>query len=68
MNAVSLLPLEAIYKFMMEKRDVEIWFEKTRMQGRIVGLDEYMNLVVDENGTRMIVKGECIFAIVPSCH
>lgn len=65
MNTVSLLPLEAIYKFMVEKRVVEIWFEKTKMHGRIVGLDEYMNLVVDQEGARMIVKGECIFAIVP---
>lgn len=64
MNSMSLLPLEAIYKFMIEKRDVEVWFEKTRMYGRIVGLDEYMNLVLDQEDTRMIVKGECIFAIV----
>lgn len=65
MNTVSVLPLEAIYRFVIEKRDVEIWFEKTKVHARIIGLDEYMNLVVEQKSTRMIVKGECIFAIVP---
>lgn len=65
MNNKSVLPLEAICAFMSDKLDVEILVGKNRIAGKIVGLDEYMNLVVDQAGERMVVKGECIVAVVP---
>lgn len=65
MNNRSILPLEAIHKLMVEKVAVDVWMEKESVSGRIVGLDEYMNLVLDQDGSRLIIKGECIFSIVP---
>ena len=43
--------LAVIFKFLSSKTRVCIWlFEQTtsRIEGRILGFDEYMNLVVDE--------------------
>ena len=40
-----------IYKFFQTKSRVEIWlYENTelRLEGRIIGFDEYMNCVLDE--------------------
>ena len=40
-----------IFKFFQTKSRVEIWlYENTelRMEGRIIGFDEYMNIVLDE--------------------
>ena len=40
-----------IYKFFQTKSRVEIWlYENTelRIEGRIIGFDEYMNCVLDE--------------------
>ena len=40
-----------IFKFFQTKSRVEIWlYENTelRMEGRIIGFDEYMNVVLDE--------------------
>lgn len=65
MNSRSILPLEAIHKLMTEKVAVEVWMDREKIPGKIVGLDEYMNLVLEQSGRRLIVKGECIFSIVP---
>jgi small nuclear ribonucleoprotein (snRNP)-like protein len=41
----------AIFKFMQQKCRVEIWLydnTETRLEGKIVGFDEYMNIVLDD--------------------
>lgn len=44
-------PINLVYKFLQEKKRVQIWlYEKKseRMEGVIVGFDEFMNLVLDD--------------------
>jgi len=44
-------PINLIFRFLQNKTRVQIWlFENTelRIEGRIVGFDEYMNLVLDD--------------------
>lgn len=43
-------PINLIFRFLQNKSRVQIWlYEQTtiRIEGRIVGFDEYMNLVLD---------------------
>ncbi|KAL3763477.1 hypothetical protein ACHAW5_010869 [Stephanodiscus triporus] len=47
---VMTLPINVIFKYLQSRTRVKIWlYEDTRMaiEGQIVGLDEYMNLVLD---------------------
>jgi len=44
-------PINLIFRFLQSRQKVQIWlFEQTdlRIEGRIIGFDEYMNLVLDE--------------------
>ena len=44
-------PINLIFRFLQNKTRVQIWlYENTelRIEGKIVGFDEYMNLVLDE--------------------
>merc|ERR1712032_131772 len=44
-------PINLIFRFLQNKARVQVWlFENTelRIEGRIVGFDEYMNLVLDD--------------------
>ncbi|KAI3904687.1 hypothetical protein MKW98_014867, partial [Papaver atlanticum] len=44
-------PINLIFRFLQSKARIQIWlFEQkdTRIEGRIIGFDEYMNLVLDE--------------------
>jgi len=44
-------PIFLIYKFFQTKSRVEIWlYENTdmRIEGKVIGFDEYMNTVLDE--------------------
>ena len=44
-------PINLIFRFLQNKTKVQVWlFENTdlRIEGRIVGFDEYMNLVLDD--------------------
>lgn len=44
-------PIFLVYKFFQTKSRVEIWlFENSnmRIEGRIIGFDEYMNVVLDD--------------------
>ncbi|CAD25131.2 SMALL NUCLEAR RIBONUCLEOPROTEIN E [Encephalitozoon cuniculi GB-M1] len=61
----SVLPLEKIYDFLSRSIDVEIWEKDmgAKHKGRIVGFDEYMNVVVDGETGRYLLKGDCICAI-----
>ncbi|KAG2266848.1 hypothetical protein Bca52824_073927 [Brassica carinata] len=44
-------PINLIFRFLQSKARIQIWlFEQKdlRIEGRITGFDEYMNLVLDE--------------------
>ncbi|KAM0671445.1 LSM domain-containing protein [Ordospora colligata] len=62
----SVLPLEEMYNFLSASIPVEVWGVSagSKNAGIIVGFDEYMNIVLDENGKRVLIKGDCVCAIV----
>jgi len=44
-------PINLIFRFLQNKTRIQIWLYENvdlRIEGRIVGFDEYMNLVLDE--------------------
>lgn len=44
-------PINLIFRFLQSRQKVQIWlFEQNdlRIEGRIIGFDEYMNLVLDD--------------------
>ena len=44
-------PMHLIFRFLQNKTRIQIWLYENvdlRIEGRIVGFDEYMNLVLDE--------------------
>lgn len=43
-------PLAVVFKFLQSKARVEIWLfnnNEFRLEGKILGFDEYMNIVLD---------------------
>ncbi|AFM97849.1 LSM domain-containing protein [Encephalitozoon hellem ATCC 50504] len=62
----STLPLEKLYDFLSKSTDVEIWEKdiRTKHRGRIVGFDEYMNLVIDNGAKRYLLKGDCVCVVL----
>ncbi|KCZ79485.1 hypothetical protein H312_03126 [Anncaliia algerae PRA339] len=56
-------PLEMIVKFINDKKDVDVVLKKSELRCRIIGVDEYMNLVVDHGLNRMLIKGSAIYMI-----
>ena len=57
---VMTQPINLIFRFLQNKSRVQIWlFENTemRIEGQIVGFDEYMNLVL-EDAEEVNVKAE----------
>ena len=70
--------INLIFELLKNKERVEIWlYENTSMkiEGQIIGFDEYMNLVIDDAEevyvktntrkalSRMLLKGDCITLI-----
>mmetsp|Transcript_301 Transcript_301/g.889 ORF Transcript_301/g.889 Transcript_301/m.889 type:complete len:93 (-) Transcript_301:241-519(-) len=54
-------PINLIFRFLQNKTRVQIWlYENTdlRIEGRIVGFDEYMNLVLDDAEELLMKKME----------
>jgi len=46
----SINPLAVIFRFLQNKARVEIWLfdnNEIRLEGKILGFDEYMNIVLD---------------------
>ncbi|EFJ20843.1 hypothetical protein SELMODRAFT_230895 [Selaginella moellendorffii] len=44
-------PINLIFRFLQSKATIQVWlFEQKdlRIEGRIIGFDEYMNLVLDD--------------------
>ena len=72
------LPINIIFRLLQHKQRVQLWLydhNDLRVEGKIIGLDEYMNLVLDEadeigvkKGTRrslgrLLLKGDSITLI-----
>ena len=68
-------PINLIFRFLQSRQKIQIWlYEQAdlRIEGRIIGFDEYMNLVLDEAEEvslkrkirkplgRILLKGDCI--------
>ncbi|EOD21539.1 small nuclear ribonucleo protein [Emiliania huxleyi CCMP1516] len=54
-------PINLIFRFLQNKTRVQIWlYENTelRIEGKIIGFDEYMNLVLDEAEELLMKKKE----------
>lgn len=77
-QAKSVNPLAVIFKFLQSKSRVEIWLydnEDIRLEGKILGFDEFMNIVLDETFEiktksktsrqlgKLLVKGENVTLI-----
>lgn len=44
-------PINLIFRFLQSRQKVQIWLydqSDLRIEGRIIGFDEYMNIVLDE--------------------
>lgn len=62
----AMLPLEAMYGFLNDSETVEIWEKNTKNKhvGKILGFDEYMNIILESEDRRYMLKGDCLCAIV----
>ncbi|KAI8971692.1 small nuclear ribonucleoprotein-like protein E [Mycotypha africana] len=75
---IMVQPINLIFRYLQNKSRVQIWlFDKTdlRIEGQIIGFDEFMNLVLDDseevdvkNNTRvkvgrLLLKGDNITLI-----
>lgn len=74
-RGVLVLPAQQIYNFLKSKARVSVWlYENTsmRLEGVVLGFDEFMNVVLDDADEvhaktgvtkrlgRVLLKGECI--------
>ena len=67
---VMVQPINLIFRYLQNRTLVSVWLYEnvnTRMEGRIVGFDEYMNLVLNDasechvkNGTRKKVTNQSV--------
>jgi small nuclear ribonucleoprotein E len=77
---VLVQPISLIFRFLQTKAPVQIWLYEqrdVRIEGRIIGFDEFMNLVLDgavevsvKKGTErrlgmILIKGDTICLIQP---
>eukprot|EP00035_Acanthoeca_spectabilis_P020191 m.431585 g.431585 ORF g.431585 m.431585 type:complete len:91 (-) comp17322_c0_seq1:1100-1372(-) len=77
---VMVQPINLIFRFLQNRARVQVWlFEKSdmRIEGRICGFDEYMNIVLDDAEEvllkskdrkpigRIMLKGDNITLIQP---
>jgi small nuclear ribonucleoprotein E len=81
LQKIITLPINLIFRFLQNGDRVVIWlFEKSdlRIEGKLIGFDEFMNVVLDEaeeikvkSGTRrsvgrIMLKGDNITLIQPA--
>ena len=74
-------PINLIFRFLQSKAKIQIWLydqADLRIEGRIIGFDEYMNLVLEDaeevsvkRGTRkplgrILLKGDAITLMRPA--
>ncbi len=60
LQKLMIRPIFLIYKFFQTKSRVEIWLHENaalRIEGKIIGFDEYMNTVLDEAEEVITKKG-----------
>ena len=58
---VMTQPINLIFRFLQNKSRIQVWLYEqvnTRIEGRIIGFDEYMNLVLDEAEELLMKKKE----------
>ena len=51
LQKVMVQPINLIYRYMQQSVRIQVWLYETnelRIEGKIRGLDEYMNLVLDD--------------------
>jgi len=75
---VMTQPINVLFRFLQNKARVQVWlFEQSslRLEGRIMGFDEFMNVVLDDAEEvnikkktrrklgRLMLKGDCISMI-----
>ena len=81
LQKIMTLPINLIFRFLQSGQRVIIWlFDRTdmRIEGKILGFDEYMNVVLDEAEEirlkantrrpvgRIMLKGDNISVITPA--
>lgn len=81
LQKIMTLPINLIFRYLQSQTRIVIWlFDRTdmRIEGKILGFDEYMNVVLDEAEEvrikaqtrrpigRIMLKGENITAITPA--
>lgn len=58
---ILVQPISLIFRFLQSKSIVQVWLYEqrdTRIEGRIVGFDEFMNLVLDEAAEIYLKKND----------
>ncbi|KAF8528025.1 Sm-like ribonucleoprotein [Hysterangium stoloniferum] len=76
---VMVQPINAIFKNLQQNTKISVWLYndvEMRIEGRIIGFDEFMNLVIDDAEEvyvkdvksrvplgRILLKGDCITLI-----
>ncbi|EJU04475.1 LSM-domain-containing protein [Dacryopinax primogenitus] len=82
---VMVQPINVIFKNLQQRVPVQIWLYdnvEMRIEGRIIGFDEFMNVVLDDASEvfvseesksprslgRILLKGDNITLIQPSSH
>merc|ERR1712083_1162190 len=51
LQKIMTLPINQIFRYLQNRSRVQVWLHEQsdlRIEGRILGFDEYMNLVVDD--------------------
>ncbi|ANQ09522.1 Small nuclear ribonucleoprotein E [Plasmodium coatneyi] len=59
LQKIMTQPINQIFRFFTNKTVVQIWlYDKpdTRIEGKILGFDEYMNMVLDESAEVSVKK------------
>merc|ERR1711904_196534 len=75
LQKIMTLPINQIFRYLQNRARVQVWLHEMsdlRIEGRILGFDEYMNLVLDDAEEimmkkktrravgRILLKGDCI--------
>merc|ERR1712050_695837 len=59
LQKIMTLPINQIFRYLQNRSRVQVWLHEQadlRIEGRILGFDEYMNLVVDDAEEIMVKK------------
>ncbi|XP_037772571.1 probable small nuclear ribonucleoprotein E [Penaeus monodon] len=57
---VMVLPINLIFRFLQSRARVQIWLyenQNLRIEGHIIGFDEYMNVMLDQSEEVHMKKG-----------